>query len=297
MLLQAIRETDLNGNPKERAFNLAEDLEVLERAIDATDGCRFVIVDPISAYLGKTDSHKNAEVRAVLAPLGELAARCGVAVVAVTHLRKGEGVAIYRAMASLAFVAAARAVFAAAFDPQDESRARRFLVPVKNNLGNDGDALAYRLLGADGEIPHIAWEKETVKVDVDELLSGQVKRPGPAPQGRDEAAEWLGVELANGPRSSQELFREARKEGISKRTLQRAKRVLGVVARKTRFDGEWTWELPEGRHEAHQPLPETENLALLGEPGGLRGNPNKNAGSEASEMPSEDEECQERQVP
>ena len=82
-LLQAIRDTDSNGNVKARAFNLAIDIEALESAIAHVENCRLVIVDPISAYLGKTKSHENAEVRAVLAPLGELAARHGVAVVAV----------------------------------------------------------------------------------------------------------------------------------------------------------------------------------------------------------------------
>jgi hypothetical protein len=31
------------------------------------------VIGPITAYLGGVDSHKNAEVRAVLAPLRELA--------------------------------------------------------------------------------------------------------------------------------------------------------------------------------------------------------------------------------
>ena len=38
-----------------------------------------VIIDPVSSYLGKVDSHKNAELHAVLEPLGEMAARLGVA--------------------------------------------------------------------------------------------------------------------------------------------------------------------------------------------------------------------------
>jgi hypothetical protein len=50
-----------------------------------------LIIDPISSYLGKVDSHKNAEVRSVLEPLGELAARRGVAIICNNHFSKGGG--------------------------------------------------------------------------------------------------------------------------------------------------------------------------------------------------------------
>ena len=33
----------------------------------------MIVIDPISAYLGKTDSHSNAEIRALLHPLAKLA--------------------------------------------------------------------------------------------------------------------------------------------------------------------------------------------------------------------------------
>jgi putative DNA primase/helicase len=107
-------------------------LEALEHAIKAAPNCRLVIVDPVSAYLGSTESHTNAAVLGVLAPLAELAAKYGVAVLVITHLRKGEGPALYRAMGSLAFVAAARAVWAVARDSDDLTGRRRLFLPVNN---------------------------------------------------------------------------------------------------------------------------------------------------------------------
>jgi RecA-family ATPase len=72
----------------------------------------LVIIDPVSSYLGKVDSHKNAEVRTVLEPIVEMASRLRVAVVAVTHFSKGGGTsANHRIIGSIAFVAAARAAF------------------------------------------------------------------------------------------------------------------------------------------------------------------------------------------
>jgi hypothetical protein len=52
----------------------------LETAIDQYPDARLVIIDPVSAYCGKTDSHKNSEVRGLLAPLADLAGRRRIAV-------------------------------------------------------------------------------------------------------------------------------------------------------------------------------------------------------------------------
>ena len=250
--LEAVRDSDGDGNPKQRAFNLAQDLEALESAIARVTGCRLVIIDPISAYVGKTDSYKNTDVRALLAPLGELAARRGVAVVAVTHLRKGEGAAIYRAMGSLAFVAAARAVYVVSRDPEDASGNRRFFLPTKNNLGNDRDGLAYCLV-PDGDTARVAWERDPVTESVDDVLSasaGSVKRPGPDPAERNVAVEWLRDRLTDGPQPVGELLRAAAREiCVSKSTLRRARDALGVSTEKTAFKGHWAWALPDADGE------------------------------------------------
>ena len=72
--MQGIQASDSAGDYK-RPVDLARDLEQLRAAIKSVENCRLVIVDPVSAYMGKSDSHVNAEVRALLAPLAELAAR------------------------------------------------------------------------------------------------------------------------------------------------------------------------------------------------------------------------------
>ena len=113
-LLAGVSRFDLEANERFLAtFNLARDLRALEEAIESTPDCRLVVIDPISAFCGATDSHKNADVRGLLAPLSELAQRQHVAVVGVNHLNKSGagGPAIYRTMGSLAFVAAARAAW------------------------------------------------------------------------------------------------------------------------------------------------------------------------------------------
>ena len=59
----------------EHDFNLEHDLPALEQAIAQLGDCVLAVIDPVTAYLGRTDSHKNAEVRGLLKPLGTLASK------------------------------------------------------------------------------------------------------------------------------------------------------------------------------------------------------------------------------
>jgi len=269
--LQAVARVDRETGREHRdAFALANDLPVLEETIGKVKDCRLVVVDPISAYLGRADSHKNAEVRSLLAPLSELAARHAVAIVAVTHLRKGEGPAMYRAMGSLAFVAAARAVYAVTRDDKDDTGRRRFVLPVKNNLGNDQTGFAYRLdaEASNNGQPVVTWEADPVAITVDEALRSDGKDREEAPE-LGEAKRWLRDALADGPRPAKDTIGQARDDGIAKRTLDRARAALGVRASKTGFESGWSWSLPGqdgGDTEDCQRL-QGEDVATFAEPG------------------------------
>jgi putative DNA primase/helicase len=67
-ILEAVRRED--NDEGHRSFNLQLDLPELERKISELGDVALVIIDPITSYLGKVDSHKNAELRSVLEPLG-----------------------------------------------------------------------------------------------------------------------------------------------------------------------------------------------------------------------------------
>lgn len=70
-------------------FTLA-DVAELESALKAHPDCRLLIVDPIGAVIGRqTDTHRENEVRSVLAPIAKLAEKYGVAVLVIAHRRKG----------------------------------------------------------------------------------------------------------------------------------------------------------------------------------------------------------------
>ena len=66
--LLAVRRNYQDDPTRESTFSLETDLPALEAAILAVAGCRLVIIDPITAYLGGTDSHKNGEIRGLIAP-------------------------------------------------------------------------------------------------------------------------------------------------------------------------------------------------------------------------------------
>lgn len=254
--LEAVRSVGANGRESARAFDLSRDLSALEDAIQSVEGCRLVVIDPVAAYLGGVDSHKNAEVRGLLTPLGAIAERHGVAVVAVTHLNKSAGgPAIYRAMGSLAFAAAARAAWVVSKDRAGPHR--RLLLPIKNNIAMDTGGLAYRIepLGVDG-CPVVEWEPDPVNVSADDALAGD-RGEGGGRSERDDAAEWLVNQLAKGPQAAKDVERDASEAGYSFATVRRAKAAIGVVSRKPAFGGPWEWTLPA--QDAQPPKMPTED--------------------------------------
>jgi hypothetical protein len=229
-----------------KSFNLEVDLPALESAIGKSTDCRLVIVDPISAYCGRADGHKNNDVRALLAPLATLAAEHRVAVVAVTHLNKSGGAnALYRAMGSLAYVAAARAVWLVTKDAENPSR--RLFLPAKNNLAlDDGTGLAYSLFASNpDDAAVVAWESDAVTIRADEALAAQERQGEKREKGKVEAsADWLCGQLRDGPQPKLELERRAREAGMSWASVRRAQHVLGVRPRKC-GEGPWLWMLPD----------------------------------------------------
>lgn len=216
-------------------FNLDQDVRRLGEALEANDEIRLIVIDPLSAYLGKEcDSHKDADVRRVLMPLCEMAARHRVAVLGVMHLNKStKGRAIHRAMGSLAFVAAARSVWLMGKDRADPER--RLILQVKNNLAPDPGGLAFRI--RDPGV--VYWDADPVWGDADTVLSDINPQTQTA---STEVHEWLAGALNDGPVPSGELQKEAKELGFCWRTVMSVKKSMGVLARRT---GEhWLWRLP-----------------------------------------------------
>src|SRR5262249_24599666 len=123
------------SSKKKRGFDLTQDIERLEETIKKIGDVVLVIIDPMSAYMGKPgklDSYRISDVRAVLAPLTEMAARQAVAIIGIEHLNKTQGLkALLRLAGSVALVAAPRSVII--FVRDEEDKERRLFLPSKNN--------------------------------------------------------------------------------------------------------------------------------------------------------------------
>ena len=246
-VLEAVRVPRSDGSLLEKNFNLETDIAALEDALNRLPDVRLIVIDPISAYLGGADSNTNAEVRGLLAPLAALAAKYGVAILAVTHLRKSGGTAVHRAIASIAFVAAARAVRAVAPDPADTER--RLMLPVKQNLAANVGGLAFRVEVQDGTA-RVAWEPGAVSLEANDVLSGLEDQDGHG--ARKEAESFLSDLLADGPLSVKKIEKEAKAAGFSWITVRRAKGALGVLSGKRGFDDGWSWWLPHDEDAQHE---------------------------------------------
>jgi len=196
----------------------------------------------------------TSDVRGFLKPLTDLAAEKLVLVLGVMHFNKKVDVtnAMLRIADSLAYSAAARHVYAVVDDPDVENR--RLFVKAKNNsTGPAKKTLSYmtgsRMIGHDPETkeeiwaPHIEWGADYVEISASEAMQAEAGgNKGRAE--RREAKDFLLDRLDAGPVRQTELFEEGEAAGLSKSTLQRAKKDLNIKSVKGKgLDNAWTWEL------------------------------------------------------
>ena len=137
-------------------------------------------------------------------------------------------------MGSIDFFAVARSVLLVGRVEGEENI--RAVVQIKNNLAAFGHPKAF-VLSEDG----FQWLGD-YEITADEVLGGIAPKAN-----KMEQAKRLIRELAetNNVIQSNEIFNLADEQGISKRTLENAKKELGVRAK--RINNTWYWELDKIR--------------------------------------------------
>lgn len=202
---------------------------------------KLTIIDPLVAFLGsKTDMNRANEVRAFMTRLGALAARFHCSIVCVRHLSKdAKNKAVYRGQGSIDFTAVARSVLLVACDP--ENKDIRGLIHIKSNLAEQGRSIGYRV-DAEG----FRWTGESQLTEQSIMSSASSFEPSEI-----DVAEEILRELLNGkPALVSEIYRLAEEHEVSERTMQRAKRNLGIKSRPEGETGKkgvagWSWFFPD----------------------------------------------------
>ena len=210
------------------------------RWLDAMGDVSLIVIDPISAYMGDTDSHKNAEVRKVLGKLSDIACATGAAVLCVSHLNKDSGSgkkAIYRTMGSLAFTAAARTVqLVTKYEDRNNPGAsahKRVVSMVKNNLGPMLPSTVYSI-----EDGRLVWHDEQLEGDADRFASGRAEFVSGETKG-DRAVVFLEEVLRGGAVAVTEAVEAGQAMGFTRKMLEKTKREMGVIA--TKVGSVWYW--------------------------------------------------------
>lgn len=138
--------------------------------------------------------------------------------------------AAYRGMGSIDFFAVARSVLLVGrIEGEPNTRA---VVQIKNNLAAFGHPKAFMLLETG-----FRWLGD-YEITADEVLGGIAPKANKLEQAKQMLREL--AETTNMVQSN-EIFEMADEQGISKRTLENAKKELGTQAKK--INNSWYWEL------------------------------------------------------
>lgn len=226
-----------------------EDLELLltpehmDRLLEyvRTFGAQFCFVDPVLAFVpDKIDSYKDQHVRTILRALRTIAHETGCTFLLCMHLKKGlEREAVNAVAGAGGWTAAPRSVLMLTRDTSSDAEDNaRVLFHAKCNVGPLQEPLICSIepmpYGAVGpfETSFVQFGGESSR-SLDEAL-GHEKTSDRL----DEAEKWLVDVLAAGPVATAHVESMAESDGITKATLKRARKSLGIKSRQ-RPEGGW----------------------------------------------------------
>lgn len=218
-----------------RPWSLPSDISALREMVK-DKGVEVLLIDPLSASTNaSTDTHREGDVRRVMAYLAHLARESRLTVMAIRHLRKGaSGDPREAGLGSIGFTAAARCSWLVGADPETPDGPRVVAVS-SSNLATIPSSLGFELLGDEiHDCAAIRWHGPSG------LAAGDLLRAGDDEEERsmlDEACGWLEARLSDGPVCASEAYKNWSAESGSGRTLRRAKEKLGVGNRKEGFGG------------------------------------------------------------
>jgi len=206
----------------------------IEEVLSQT-GARLLVIDPIQAFLVQdSDMQSAARMRNALSKLADVASRYQCAVVLVGHLNKSYGGKnLYRGLGSIDIAAIARSVLMISRDSTESSI--RYMFPVKASLAPEGCAIGFSF--ADGTFTWLG------KCDID--TSSLENSVSALPDKLEQAKSFLSRVLKDGPLQTTQICEMVEQLGIKKRTLETAKKEIGIQA--YRQHNAWYWRLPDSQ--------------------------------------------------
>ncbi len=208
--------------------------ERLEQAVQET-GARLIVLDPLQAYLGdNVDMHRANEVRPIFKRLCAMADRTGCAIILIGHMNKAQGLkSSYRGLGSIDFRAAARSVLLVGRLKSDPTV--RVVAHDKSSLAPEGKSIAFSLDAENG----FQWIG-SCDISVDDVLSGVGSVQTKTGLMEEELRRML-----TKPVPAEEVFKRASELGISERTVNIAKKNVGIDT--MRVGNRWHWRLSDSR--------------------------------------------------
>lgn len=234
----------INGLGEIEPFDPAKDIDLLAAELERIGDVGLILIDPIvSAVAG--DMHRANDVRRALQGLVNLAEQYDCAVLGITHFSKGSAGSnpAERVLGSQAFGALARTVLVAA---KQEDSDRRVLARAKSNISIDDGGCSYSIeectIGDGIVTTRVLWG-DRIEGSAREILA-DVESTGDDQRSEQEDAEiFLQDLLSAGAVPVKQVKADANGAGYAWRTIERAKKSLGVDAVKVGMKEGWVWQL------------------------------------------------------
>lgn len=227
------------------------DADRLAATCDHIGDVGLITIDPIQAYLpAGVNSWKGQDVRQALEPIRQLAANRQIAVGLVQHLNRRSDTKdpLARIADSQGIPQLCRSVLIWGADPSDPDGDRgtaKVLTQAKSNLARGTDSATFVI--AERVLPS-GLKAATLDRGADRRISAEEVVDDPeARSALEEACEWLRAQLDNasaGQIDAQDAMKRARDDGITERTLRRAKDKLRVKSQQVRNGdavSRWVW--------------------------------------------------------
>ena len=250
--LSRIHRPDSVYGKDDEVFDPARHIDLVRQDLEhMRDEISLFIIDPI---VDVVDGDMNAAnvVRKALYPWKHLSSDLDLAVLGISHLRKGSrgdtGNMTERVIGSGAFTQVSRNVLIASKSKQHDCRV---LAKAKVNIGKEQGGFKYSIDSVLAHSSHSPKPYETGRVlwgeyvqeEADDIFADD--GPSEKPKSKLEQAKQFVLEtLHGGPVAATTLKESAEESEISDATLRRAMDAVGVVHSPDGFGGAWMASLP-----------------------------------------------------